>query len=270
MRRMIGFMASNEPKAETPNLPTTIRSITPVKSLVKVRFECHSMSLAYYNDRFELQEGDVVYVSGKLAGEPGVVVSVTTKFRIHTSDYERVLSLLDLTIHGSFTGVRDKMVSFDQIAITPEQFGGWVTPPEDPKKKKDEDEDEDEVVSGEGYTIDINNIEGCEDITSAIAERAVGYCTEGRVRYLCVQGGVGRAYVEGTKWYRVDFHFIDGMMTDIYCDCPYSDLCKHEVAVAITLRMLFKQPQFKNAGDFMALDRRVFWQLASRADSIEI
>lgn len=55
-----------------------------------------------------------------------------------------------------------------------------------------------------------------------------------------------------------------------YCDCPYSDLCKHEVAVAITLRMLFKHPQFKNAGDFMALDRWVFWQLASRADSITI
>ena len=270
MRRMIGFMASNESKTETPSVPTTIRGITPVKSLVKVRFECHSMPLAYYNDRFDLQEGDVVYVSGKLAGEPGVVVSVTTKFRIHTSDYERVLSLLDLRIHGFFTGVRDKMVSFGQIAITPEQFGGWVTPPEDPQKKKDEDEDEDEVVSGEGYTIDINIIETCEDITSVIAERAVGYCTEGRVRYLCVQNGVGCAYVEGTKWYRVDFHYCDGMMTDIYCDCPYSALCKHEVAVAITLRMLFKQPQFKNAADFMALDRWLFCQLASRADSIEL
>lgn len=33
-----------------------------------------------------------------------------------------------------------------------------------------------------------------------------------------------------------------------YCDCPYSELCKHEVAVAITLRMLFKQPQFKLYG----------------------
>ena len=126
------------------------------------------------------------------------------------------------------------------------------------------------MVSGEGYSIDINNIEACEDITSVIAERAVGYCTEGRVRYLCVQNGVGRAYVEGTKWYRVDFHFNDGMMTDIYCDCPYSALCKHEVAVAITLRMLFKQPRFKKSADFMALDRWLFWQLASRADSIDI
>lgn len=268
MRRMIGFMTDNEPKAEVSSVSAAIRGITPVKSLVKVRFGCRSMPLAYYNDRFDLQEGDVVYVSGKLAGEPGVVVSVTTRFRIHTSDYARVLSLLDLTIHGSFTVVQDKMVSFDPIAITPEQFGGWVTPPKDPKEKKDEDEDE--VISGEGYTIDINDIGASEDITSAIAERAVRYCAEGRVRYLCVRNGVGRAYVEGTKWYRVDFHFDGSMMTDIYCDCPYSDLCKHEVAVALTLRVLFKQSQFKNAADFIALDRRVFWQLASRADSITI
>ena len=269
MERLIGFMARNDAKTETSAVSAAVRTNTPVKSLVKIRFENRSMPLAYYNDRFDLKEGDVVYVSGKLAGEPGVVVSVTTKFRIHTSDYERVLSLLNLTIHGSFTRVRDKMVSFDQIAITPEQFGCWVTPPEDPKEGE-EDEEEDEVISGEGYTIDINNIEDCEDITSAIAERAVNYCSEGRVRYLCVQDGVGRAYVEGTKWYRVDFHFNDGIMTDIYCDCPYSDLCKHEVAVAITLRMLFKQPQFQNAGDFMALDRQVFWQLASRAESIDL
>ena len=116
----------------------------------------------------------------------------------------------------------------------------------------------------------INNIEACEDITSVIAERAVNYCSEGRVRYLCIQDGVGRAYVEGSKWYRVDFRFSEGMMTDIYCDCPYSELCKHEVAVAITLKMLFKQPQFKNAGDFIALDRWLFWQLASRAETIDI
>lgn len=114
-----------------------------------------------------------------------------------------------------------------------------------------------------GYREDV-----CQTI--AFAEQAVGYCTDGRVRYLCVQNGVGQAYVAGTKWYWVDFRFNDGMMTDIYCDCPYSELCKHEVAVALTLRMLFKQPQFKDAGDFMALDRWVFWHLASRAESITI
>jgi hypothetical protein len=265
---MIGFMAGSEVREETPPIAEAVHTSTPVKSLVRVCFENHSAPLAYYNDRFDLHEGDVVYVSGKLAGVPGVVLSVTTRFRIHTSDYERVLALLDLTFHGSFTRVQDKMVSFRDIAISPDQFGSWVTPPEDPRKKQEEDPDE--VISGEGYTIDINNIEACEDITSTIAERAVNYCSEGRVRYLCIQDGVGRAYVVGSKWYRVDFRFSEGMMTDIYCDCPYSELCKHEVAVAITLKMLFKQPQFKNAGDFMALDRWLFWQLASRAETIDI
>lgn len=49
------------------------------------------------------------------------------------------------------------------------------------------------------------------------------------------------------------------MMTDIYCDCPYPELCKHEVAAAFTLRMLFEQPQFKDISDFMAMDHRAFW-----------
>lgn len=74
--------------------------------------------------------------------------------------------------------------------------------------------------------------------------------------------------MKGTKWYRVDFCFSDGTMTDIYCDCPYPELCKHEVAAAFTLRMLFEQPQFKDISDFMAMDHRAFWQLAARTDSI--
>lgn len=270
MKRMIGFMADNESGAELCAVSAASRTTAAVKSLVKVCFEHHPMALAYYNDRFDLREGDVVYVSGKLAGNPGVVVSVSRKFRIHTSDYERVLSLLDLTIHGSFTRVGDKMVSFDQIAVTPEQFGSWVTPPEDPRKKKDETEDEDEVISGEGYAIDINHMEACQEIASAIAERGVHYCKEGRVRYLCVQNGEGTAFVEGNKWYQVDFRFREGMMTDIYCDCPYTGLCKHEVAVALTLQMLFSQSRFEKTEDFVALDRQTFWQLASRSETIDL
>lgn len=269
MKKMIGFMAGNESGAAPHAVSAEGRTTAAVKSLVKVRFEQHPTALAYYNDRFDLRQGDVVYVSGKLAGSPGVVVSVSTKFCIHTSDYERVLSLLDLTIHGSFTRVGDKMVSFDRIAVTPERFASWITPPEDPRKKKDEAE-EDEVISGEGYAIDINHLEDCEDITAAIAERGFHYCKEGRVRYLCVRSGVGTAFVEGNRWYRLDFRFNEGRMTDLYCDCPYPGLCKHEVAVALTLYMLFKQPRFANAGDFMALDHQTFWQLASRGETINL
>lgn len=268
MKRLIGFLDRDDASADSTDTPSTARGNAPVKSLVKIRFASRSMELAYYNDRFDLHEGDVVYVSGKLAGEAGMVTSVTTKFRIHTADYERVLALLDLTLRGAFARVQDKMVCFDTAALTPEQFGAWVTPPDDPKKQKDEDADE--IISGEGYAIDIHRIEGCEELLPAVAHRAVEYCAEGHVGYISVQNGIGCAYVAGTRWYRVDFRYADGMLTDLFCDCPYPGLCKHEAAVAFTLRMLLAQPQMDGAERFAALDRRLFWRLASRCENIRL
>ena len=270
MKKIVEFMSNYEAKHSKKSTSKSCNTDKPVRSLVRVRFVRRHQHLLYYNDRFNLKEGDVVYVSGKLAGEPGVVTSVTTKFCIHSIDYERVLSVLDLTIHGSFTQVGNKMVSFHTPAITPEQFDSWITPPEDPNVKREEDEEKDEILSGEGFTIDINHLEACKEITDAVAGRAIDYCEDGRVRYLCVQNGVGRAYIQGQKWYRVDFNFTGGVMTDIYCDCPYAELCKHETAVALTLWMLFRQPEFCEAGDFMAMDRTAFWKLASMRKTIEL
>ena len=271
MKRAIGFF----PDRTESEIPETVSSFparvdTPVKSLVKIRFEDHPIELAYYNDLFDLRPGDVVYVSGKKAGCAGTVTSVTTKFRIRTSDYERVLSLLDLTVHGHYARMKDKMVSFDDAAISAEQFESWVTPPEDPKAKKDPDWEEEEIISGEGYTMDLNNLGACEDLTDSIAQRASLYCSERRVRYLQVRGGRGCAFVEGGRWYRVDFNLDGGMITDLYCDCPYPGLCKHGVAAALNLRMLMHQPQMQTMSRFTALDRSLFWKLASRAEEIEL
>ena len=60
------------------------------------------------------------------------------------------------------------------------------------------------------------------------------------------------------------------MMTDIYCDCPYPELCKHEVAAAFTLRMLFEQPKFKDISDFMATTGLSgSWQRAQTASAFD-
>ena len=47
------------------------------KSLVKVFFISRDLDLPYYNDRFDLQMGDRVYVSGKLSGHMGIVTEVS-------------------------------------------------------------------------------------------------------------------------------------------------------------------------------------------------
>lgn len=241
-----------------------------VRSLVNVRFAGWGRPLTYLNERFALHVGDVVYVSGKLAGEPGVVTAVITKFRVPTATYERVLALLDLRVHGEFFRVQDKMVCLDAAALPPQRFAGWVTAPNDPLRTPPEMASENSLVSGGGYTIDLADIDGCADITDAIANRAADYLQAGRVRYLVLQNGVGCAYVEGTQWYRVDFCCRDGALTELYCTCPYPALCKHEVAVAQTLRALLAQPQIGAASGFIALDHTAFWHLASRAERITL
>lgn len=268
--KKIGFMFYGDTQEEASPVVEAPQIDTPTKSLVKIHFPESGRDLSYYNDRFTLAKGDVVYVSGKMAGEAGVVVSVSTKFRIHTADYQKVIAKLDLEFHGDFIRLQDKMVSLDDVCITPAKFESWVIPPVEEKKKKDEDEDPDEIISGEGYTIDLNNIEACEDLTEVIGHRAIDYCMEGRVRYLSIQGGKGCAFVEGTKWYRVDFRYEDGLVTDLFCDCPYPGLCKHAVAVVLNLRMLSKQPEMKMDSDFVALDRWLFWKLASRSEKISV
>lgn len=263
----IGFMHFGEKQESSSTESPVTKTEVPVKSLVKVRFYSEGKELAYYNDKFFLKEGDVVYVGGKMAGVPGIVTTVTTKFRIHTSDYQKVLAKLDLEFHGHFVRVQDKMICHNEIAIIPDKFESWVTPP---VEKKKDDEEEDEIISGEGDSLSLNDIIGNPDVTHAILNRALDYCKQGLVRYICLENGVGRAFVEGTKWYRVDFRYENGRMTDIYCDCPYPALCKHEVAVALNLSMLSKQDNMDLGHDFVALDRDLFWKLASRNDAIVI
>ena len=271
MRRLIGFRDSCSCETVKEPVVAAHPQKTPVKSLVKVRFRESARTLTYYNDRFDLVCGDVVYVSGTMAGQYGVVIEVVTKFRIHTADYERVLKCLDLTILGTGTYVQtaDKMVCCLGAAISPERFEDWITPPIEQKKEKD-DTDPDEIVSGDGYSIELSQISNCEDLRQVILERGAGYYEEGRVKYIALYNGTGTAFVKGTKWYRVDFHYENGIITDLFCDCPYSGLCKHEVAVAMELKMLFKEnPTLEKKEFFVAIDHAVFWRLMSRVVAID-
>ena len=55
----------------------------PVPSLVRVYFADRGAEYTYYNDAFDLREGDIVYVEGKLEGVCGQVTGVNRNFRIH-------------------------------------------------------------------------------------------------------------------------------------------------------------------------------------------
>lgn len=78
----IGF-ATEYPEESCPatyNVPQPTAEAR--KSVVQVYFAGRGMTLAYYNDRFDLHPGDKVYVDGKLEGMLGRVMEVNYNFKI--------------------------------------------------------------------------------------------------------------------------------------------------------------------------------------------
>jgi len=253
MKSILGF--GREEEESSAAQPETERAITdpPGKSLVQVRFPKVSRSYAYYNDRFDLHVGDPVFVSGKLAGVRGTVESVNYKFKINLADYERVIAQPEVKFSGTYTPVMDKLVSCDAAAVSPDVFRSWVKAP------ACDDEESPEYVMGEGYSFELDDLfEGNEDVDRDVLRRAIDCCNEGRVQYISIRDGIGTAFVEGTEWYEINFRYEDGFVFDLYCECPYPGLCKHNLAVLITLKELIKKVEKE---EFTAMGRSIFFQM---------
>ena len=113
MKQKIGFW--NEIQGDADNI-TCSKDEAPVsapkKSLVQVYFPKRGMDLSYYNDQFDLQVGDIVYVDGKLEGLRGRVTAVNYSFKIKLSDYKRVVAVADTHISGELRMAGSHLVSF--------------------------------------------------------------------------------------------------------------------------------------------------------------
>jgi len=228
MKFKIGFSA--EAYNETQNAVTTKHCsiAAPKPSVVQVRFSGRGSSLAYYNDRFDLHVGDMVYVDGKLEGQRGVVTEVSYNFKIKVSDYKRVIALVNTEVHGEFFMAGSHFVSFDRNALSAEQAITWFKAPA-------KDDDEYLVGNGDDTFFQLDDLKGMK-ISSAIAERGHEYYTENKVRYICLDGNHGYAIVEGSEAYEVEFEFHDGEIRNLICSCFCSYTCKHEFAVMLQLR----------------------------------
>lgn len=234
----IGFTAQHaqsEQNSETsaPQAPPARRSV------VQVRFE-GGRSFAYYNDRFDLHRGDIVFVEGALEGERGRVTEVNYNFKIRIADYKRVIAVGDTALKGRFFDAGDYFVTFEPSAAPVGRVRSWYLPPEK----------EDEFLSGsDDSVISLKTLEGFE-VTSAIAQRGSDYFANGNLKYLCLDGTRGYALVKGTHVYEVEFTYRDGEIRALTCTCfcPYS--CKHEVALLLGLRSLLEAIEHEYAGEF--------------------
>ena len=229
MKYKIGFHGYEEEKKEDLQ-PLEIGENKPVKSVVQVRFPSQGRSFAYYNDRFDLHVGDIVFVEGKLEGVQGTVTEVSRSFKIKLSDYKRVISVADTTVKGElyFGGLH--LIAFDKNVIPYEKIRGWFLPPES----------DEEVAVGyddEGFFLDEL---GDFEIKPEIAKRGFDYYNHNKVVYISVDGTTGRAIVEGSRFYEVSFDYGNGGIRNITCDCFCSYHCKHEFAALLQLRETLK------------------------------
>ena len=185
------------------------------------------MTLAYYNDQFDLHRGDMVYVDGKLEGMRGRVTEVNYNFKIKVSDYKRVIAVVDTTVNGQFFMAGSHFVTFDRAALPISKVVTWFKAPA---------KEDDEFVSGSDDTaFRLDDLSGMK-VSAAIAERGHEYYIENKVRYICIDGTKGYAIVEGSEAYEVEFEYRDGEISQLICSCFCSYNCKHEFAAMLQLK----------------------------------
>lgn len=256
----IGFSSESSEKKPTETTCTAPqRTIAPRKSVVQVYFPDRHMTLAYYNDKFDLYRGDIVYVDGKLEGTLGRVTDVNYNFKIKVSDYRKVIALVDTTVHGQFFMAGSHFVTFDRKALPSSKAVTWFKAPSD---------DEDEFVSGSDDTaFSLDNLSGM-NVSKDIAERGHKYYIENKVRYISIEGEKGYAIVEGGESYEVEFRYMGGEISQLVCSCFCSYNCKHEFAAMLqlleTLELIEKnyKDEFERTGYFAAVNKGTLFEFA--------
>ena len=256
----IGFAAEhpeNKPAEVTYTMPQ--QAATPSKSVVQVYFAGRNMTLAYYNDQFDLHCGNIVYVDGKLEGMRGRVTEVNYNFKIKVSDYKRVIAVVDTNVHGQFFMAGSHFVTFDREALPGSKVVTWFKAPA---------KDDDEFVSGsDDSSFRLEDLKGFK-VSEAIFERGHEYYMGNKVVYICIDGTSGYAIVEGSSPYEVEFNYIDGEISGLGCSCFCSCNCKHEIAAMLQLRETLELiektygAEYKASEYFAAVSKGVLFGIA--------
>ena len=256
----IGFAAEHpDDRPEEAICASLCSPAAPRKSVVQVHFAERNMTLAYYNDQFDLHPGDLVYVDGKLEGRWGCVVGVSYTFKIKISEYKHVIAVADTTVNGQFFMAGSHFVTFDPLALPRSKAVTWFKAP--PK------EDEEFATGSDDTAFRLDDLTGM-GVSAAIAERGHQYYLENRVWYLCVDGTRGYAIVEGSRPYEVEFEYKNGEIRRLVCDCFCSYPCKHGLAAMLQLRETLSivqqhySEQYQRSGYFAAIQKGALFSFA--------
>ncbi|MDD4689627.1 MAG: hypothetical protein PHE51_07790 [Eubacteriales bacterium] len=256
----IGFLVRDGEKQTTKEVERSIKEVEePRKSVVEIYFSTRNMTLSYYNDMFNLKVGDLVYVDGKLEGLGGRVVSVNYSFKIKLSEYKRVIAVIDTTLYGEFYLAGSHVVSFNEKIIPYEKVIRWFKAP---------NTDEEEFIEGNGENRFLLEDLGTMEISSQIADRGFNYYNENRVKYISIDKGKGKAIVEGSEIYELEFEYEyqNGEIINLNCSCFCSYPCKHQFAAMLQLRetldMIENNYAHEYASYFAAISKNKYIEMA--------
>lgn len=255
----IGFMAEQPSvKAEDTVCTTPQKKTVPKKSVVMVHFAAEQQTLAYYNDMFDLQCGDMVYVDGKMAGKLGRVVEISYNFKISLRDYKRVIDLVDTQVHGQFFMARSYFITFDPCGLPANRAQSWFMPSWP---------DQEFCTGQDGSSFYLNNLNSLK-IGRKIGNAAFDYYMENRVKYLCIDGDRGIALVIGSSPYKVEFTYKNGQISNLVCSCYCVGYCKHQVAAMMLLNHILAYVQdnldnrFEKTGYMAVVDKALLFERA--------
>ena len=259
MANRIGFMAKFFDDQHEENAASIEEAVvtTPKVSLVQVYFPAKNQKLAYYNDKFDLRCGDLVYVEGKLEGIRGRVTDISYNFKIKASDYKKVIAVADTNVKGQFFMAGSHFLTFDPMTLPRKKAALWFMPPDE----------EEYIFSNDDTAFPLHDLSQMK-VSHAIAERGHDYYMDNKVRYVCIDGDQGYAIVEGTRPYEVQFVYRDGEISNLICGCPCVYTCKHSFAAMLQLKETLAisekqyQTEYSQSRYFAAVNKATLFSLA--------
>ena len=153
---------------------------------------------------------------------------MTYNFKIKLSDYKRVIAVADTNVTGKFHLAGSHFVTFDANTLPFSKVLTWFRAPE---------KEDDEYVSGyDDKTFDLEHLQEM-GVSPAVAERGHDYYMSNKVVYISVdEGCMGKAIVEGSEPYIVEFDYENGLVSDLTCTCFCNYPCKHQFAAMLQLK----------------------------------
>lgn len=248
----IGFKADIPENTLEPPVTSVPETAEVRPSVVDIHFPHRNLTCTYYNDRFDLRKGDIVYVDGKLEGYRGHVVGVSHNFKIKLSDYKRVIGVVDANIKGEFHMTESHFITFDPEALPREKARTWFKAP--PK-------DEEEYATGsDGSSFALADLKSM-GVSPAAEFKGTELYDEGSVAYISLAGDRGYAIVEGGDNYEIEFTYKNGEISGITCGCYCSENCKHIYAAMLQLKDILEviegsyADEYEHSGYFAAVCR---------------